>query len=181
MEQCLNHEPHAGIQCLGLLDSQTGKLGPLPAPLLADLAPLYDITLIEADGSKGLPCKGWLDNEPVIPEYCTHTIGVMSMDALGMAATEDSVHRLSEFLSMTDLNKGDTITTQALVKMILSPSGMFKNSVGRRYLVVNKVEDDATAGAAIEFLREVKEKYPNRFERMLCGSVLMNEWQEVKA
>jgi hypothetical protein len=56
---------------------------------------------------------------------------------------------------------------------------MFKNSFGRRYLLVNQVEDEATARDARIFLQTVKKKYPDRFTRLACGSAHLDSWQEV--
>jgi len=63
--------------------------------------------------------------------------------------------------------------------MVCAPKGMFKNSVGLRYVLVNQIEDDVAVCAARSFLRTIKEKYPARFEKLLFGSVLHDAWQEV--
>jgi probable selenium-dependent hydroxylase accessory protein YqeC len=195
LEQCAGHKPQTGIQCFGLHNNASGKLEALPENFLAEKVPSYDLTLLEADGSKGLPCKGWLANEPVIPPYCTHTVGLVSMKPLGMAATEDVVHRLPEFLALTGLKEGQAITVEAIEAMVCSPRGMFREEgsgewgVGsneqrtmsneqRRYLLVNQVEDEGTACVASNFLKGIREKYPGRFKRLLYGSVLMDKWQE---
>ena len=164
---------------MGLLNAASGKLEALPLSFIEELIPRYDITLLEADGSRGLPCKGWLQNEPVVPSYCTHTVGVVTMGALGNAATEAIVLRLPEFLALTGLKEGEVITADALETMVCAPKGMFKNSAGRRYLLVNQAEDDTAASAARSFLRTIKEKDHNRFEKLLYGSVHLDTWQEV--
>ena len=171
--------PIQGIQCQGLLNKASGKLEALPAEALASLIPQYDITLLEADGSRGLPCKGWLPNEPLVPHYCTHTVGIVTISALGKAATETIAHRLREFLSLTGLKEGETITAQALEAMTCAPGGMFESSAGKQYLLVNQVEDEAAAKAAQSFLKNIKQNHLNRFERLLYGSVLRDTWNEV--
>jgi probable selenium-dependent hydroxylase accessory protein YqeC len=177
--QCEEHEPQTGIQCMGLLNSASGKLEALSLAFLAALLPRYDIVLLEADGSRGLPCKGWLANEPVVPDFCTHTVGLVTMGALGKQAGETTVHRLPEFFALTGVGERQTITERALEAMVCAPTGMFKNSVGKRYVIVNKVEDDAAAAVALSFLQKIKEKYPARFEKFLFGSVRHDVWQEV--
>ena len=179
LRQCEEHEPQTGIQCMGLLNRASGKLEALPDAFLADLQSRYDIVLLEADGSRGLACKGWLANEPVVPHYCTHTVGLLTMGALGKPAGENTVHRLPEFFALTNVGEGQTITVEALEAMVCAPGGMFKNSAGQRYVLVNQIEDDASAAAALTFLRTIKEKYPARFEKLLFGSVRHDAWQEV--
>ena len=176
--QCLKHEPKRGIQCLGVMNARSGKLEALPDSDLAVLVPLYDVSLLEADGSKGLSCKGWLDNEPVVPGYCTHTVGVVATGVIGKAAKEDVVHRLREFLSLTGLRAGDAITAQSLERMVCSPRGMFNKSAGRRYLVVNQVEDEAAVRSAKAFLHAIKEKNPGFFVRLIYGSAHHDIWRE---
>jgi len=177
--QCEGHEPRTGVQCMGLLNRAGGKLEALPEAFLAALLPRYDIVLLEADGSRGLPCKGWLENEPVVPPYCTHTLGIVTMVALGKPAGETTVHRLPEFFALTGVGEGQTITSAALEGMVCAPNGMFKNSAGQRYVIVNQVEDAADAAAARSFLQTIKEKYPARFERLIYGSVRRDTWEEV--
>jgi probable selenium-dependent hydroxylase accessory protein YqeC len=176
--QCEEHKPRTGIQCMGLMNGASGKLEALPEAFLANLLPRYDIVLLEADGSRGLPCKGWLANEPVVPDYCTHTLGLITMGALGKLAGETTVHRLPEFLALTGVGEGQTITVAALEAMVCAPEGMFKNSAGKRCVIVNQVEDDETACDARSFLQTIKEKYPARFEKLLFGSVHNDAWQE---
>jgi probable selenium-dependent hydroxylase accessory protein YqeC len=161
------------------MNSASGKLEALPETFLANLLPRYDIALLEADGSRGLPCKGWLANEPVVPDYCTHTLGLITMGALGKSAGETTVHRLPEFFTLTGVGEGQAITEAALEAMLCAPKGMFKNSAGKKYVIVNQVEDDEAACAAMSFLQTIKEKYPARFEKLLFGSVHRDAWQEV--
>jgi len=177
LQQCLDHESQTGIQCFGVLNTETGKLEALPQETLHSLIADYDIVLLEADGSRGLPCKGWRQNEPVIPKYCTHTVGILTMKALGKAATETYVLRLPEFLSLTGLHEGDTITQQTLETMVCAPQGMFKNGVGQLYLIINQVEDEATAELAQGFLQNIKERYPGKFEGLLYGSTFLDAWE----
>ena len=171
--------PVKGILCTGLLNEASGKLEALPPETLAGLIPQHDITLLEADGSRGLPCKGWLPNEPAVPRYCTHTVGIVTMNVLGKTATETIVHRLPEFLSLTGLKEGETITAQAIEAMVCAPEGMFKNSAGKQYLLVNQAEDKTAAKTAHSFLQAIKEKYPFRFKKLLYGSVRQDTWNEV--
>jgi probable selenium-dependent hydroxylase accessory protein YqeC len=101
------------------------------------------------------------------------------MNALGKTADATVVHRLPEFLALTGLVEGETITAQALEAMVCAHKGIFKNSSGRRYVIVNQVEDDSTTGATLSFLQTIKEKYPDRFTKLLMGSVHNDTWREV--
>ncbi len=176
--ECQAHLPETGIQCLGLYNDASGKLEALPPTLLAEIAPQYDMVLLEADGSRGLPCKGWRPNEPVIPPFCTHTVGIVTLNALEKPADERYVLNLAEFLRLTGLLKGEAIRRQTLEDMVCSAEGMFRNAVGRACLFVNQVEDEETAAIAASWLREWQEKMPDRFFRLAYGSARRNLWME---
>ena len=165
--------------CMGMYNHKTGKLEALPPEKLAELISNYDISLLEADGSRGLFCKGWLNNEPVVPEYCTHTIGMATLNALGKNAMPEHVHNLPQFLTLTGLNEGEIITEKALRKMVCAPLGMFKNSAGCRILIVNQVENESDEKSAENFLRYIKQIHPGMFTKLLYGSVFNNVWFEV--
>ena len=179
-QDCLKHKPVNGIQNLGVLNKASGKLEALSHDLLEKIIQLYDLVLIEADGSKALPCKGWLSSEPVIPPYCTGIVGVVSLAALGKPADENTVFRLGEFLKLTGLRQGDVITRQALTDMVNANMGMFHNSAdnstNKRSIFVNQVEDENCAIITKEWLKGIKELTGERFFRLAYGSARMNKW-----
>ena len=180
-QKCLSHVPVKGIQCLGVLNETTGKLEALGKDQLEVIIPQYDLVLLEADGSSGLPCKGWLANEPVIPPYCTHTLGVVTLNALGKAADSDTVLRLPEFLKLTGLSQGENITMQALTRMVCADDGMFRTGIGRQNIFVNLTEESAMEDQAVaeEWLSSIREDYPERFSCLAYGSALTNRWRDV--
>ena len=69
------------------------KIGPLPEDFYETAVKEADITLIEADGSRGMPAKIPADYEPVIPENIDEIHIVIGMSALGKPASK-VVHRL---------------------------------------------------------------------------------------
>ncbi len=168
-----------GADCLGRLNAGSGKMEALPEDELRALLPRYALTLLEADGSAGLPCKGWRDCEPAVPRFCTHTVGVVTTLALNRPATRERVHRLPEFLALTGLREGDNISLEALTAMICAPAGMFKSSVGQRLLLVNQVEDGEAVRRARRLLEHIRARHPNRFTKLLYGSVYLDSWTDM--
>jgi probable selenium-dependent hydroxylase accessory protein YqeC len=167
------------IPHIGIFDEKTGKLTALPPQELAALLPRYDLILLEADGSMGLAAKGWREHEPAVPPFCTHTVGVFPVTALGLPATAKHVHRLKEFLELTGLREGEEVTEAALARMVCGEGGMFKNAVGKRFLLANQAESEAAKTAARNILARIKKEYPGKFEKLLFGSVCSGEWHEV--
>lgn len=180
LSACMSHIPKPGIQCLGIQAPGTHRLTALPPEILADLVKEYDLVLLEADGSRGLPCKGWISTEPEIPCYCTHTIGIVTFLGLGKPANESFVLRLPEFLSLTGLQEEEIIDKHALVDMVTKENGMFKNAAGEHILLVNQVEDETSATMADAWLKIIKQAFPHRFTHLAYGSAKSNAWKEIR-
>lgn len=176
LADCLAHTPHQGIQCLGVFDAARGKFSGPPPEYWECLVHGYDLVLMEADGSRSLPCKGWADFEPVIPAFATATVGVVTLLGLGCPATGETVLRLPEFCRLTGLAAGEPITMAALADMVGAPGGMFKNAVGRRVLLINQVEDEAALAKAKELAALLRQRHPGAAGKIYAGSVIENHW-----
>ncbi len=100
----------------------------------------FDYILVEADGSKGKPIKGWQKTEPVISSKTTKTIGVLSIESIGNEINEKNVHRVSEFLSITNAVNNGIISVENVVSLIFYSNGLYKGSFGEKILFINKVE-----------------------------------------
>jgi len=110
----------------------------VPEPdCLASACGEASLSLLECDGSKCLPLKGWAAHEPVVPDYVTMTIGVLPLWALGQVIDEQTVHRLGQFCEITGAKPGEIVTMEHLVKAILHPCGLFAKACGRRVLFLN--------------------------------------------
>ncbi len=107
---------------------------------LQKLLPHYDYIFIEADGSKRKPIKGWNHNEPVISKYTDITIGVITIEVLGMMINESNIHRIEEFMALTGTKEDQKITEKHIISLIFNPKGLFKNSLGKRILFINKLD-----------------------------------------
>lgn len=83
--------------------------------------------LIEADGSRQKPLKGWADHEPPIPEFADMVIHLAGMSGLGKPLTEEHVHRPQVFSRLSGLSEGETINPKALVRVLTGPQGGLKN------------------------------------------------------
>ncbi len=133
------------IACLGSgVLNDKGKLKGIDREFVDEIYQkhLFDYVLVEADGSKRRPIKAPAHYEPVIPRETTRVIGVIGLDALGKAITEDYVHRPLLFCWITGKKMGDTIDRKCLIDLILSEDGLFRNAPQRcrRYAVLNKAD-----------------------------------------
>lgn len=133
-----------GITYLGQVQGEKFSAAPLEEIRAASAA--YPLTLMEADGSQGLPLKGWADHEPVVPDFATFTIGVVSARAVGLAATPEHVHRLPLFLAQTGLGEGGLVGEAAVARMIRWC--LERHGKGRWAVAINQADTPALAPVA---------------------------------
>jgi probable selenium-dependent hydroxylase accessory protein YqeC len=124
------------------------KMKGLSDDVLLKSAPHFDLVLLEADGAAKKPLKGWLETEPVIPSYTTHTIGVVDIQTIGKVVSEDLVHRLDCFYILTGTKVGDVVTLDHLEKLISHAKGLFFHASGKQIVYINKLESDENKQSA---------------------------------
>lgn len=133
----------------------------------------YDYMLIEADGSRELPIKGWGPHEPVIDPLTTTTIGILDLQALGMVLNDQTVFRFPEFTRLT--KAGPCLTLENMADIISHPQGLFKSSQGRRLLVLNKAESPGLVAQATHLVHLLAHRtLPYKIDQILIGSVRDN-------
>ena len=74
--------------------------------------------LIEADGSRQKPLKGWAEHEPPIPDFVDHVITVVGLSGLGKSLTEEHVHRPEIFAELSGLKAGEIIDSNAVTHVL---------------------------------------------------------------
>ena len=83
--------------------------------------------LIEADGSRQKPLKGWADHEPPIPEFVEHVVQVVGLSGLGKPLVDEYVHRPEIFSNLSGLKLGEIINAETITNALLNPNGARKN------------------------------------------------------
>lgn len=128
-----------------------GKLSlPDGLPQLMELA---DITLVEADGAKGRPCKAPAAHEPVILPESDIVVGVMGLDALGRSL-RDGCFRTKAVCALLGKNGEDLLTEEDAALLLSSGSGALKGVGSREFFVVLNKCDDA---AGLRQARKIRE------------------------
>lgn len=117
-----------------------GKMKGIHPSWIPALRPYWDLILVEADGSKGLPVKAPAPYEPVIPPGTDLAVGVVGLDCLGRPMDGRTVHRPERFGDITDCATGDPILWEHLVALARHPEGLFKGAPGSRVLLFNKAD-----------------------------------------
>ena len=129
----------------------------MPEPELFEAArEKADLTLIEADGAKHLPCKAPAEHEPALLSCSALVIGVTGLSALGQPLGKGCfrAERAAELLGCTMEHH---ITEEDLARLIASEQGQQKDLKGRTfYAVLHQYEEKKYREAAeklVELLR----------------------------
>ncbi|MDF2672894.1 MAG: yqeC [Clostridiales bacterium] len=167
-----------GIYVYGDFINDEGKLLGISLQSLNEKFSCFDYTLVEADGSKGKPIKGWNKTEPVISNYTTKTIGVLSIEAIGKEINENNVHRVSEFLNITNAAEDGLISIENIISLIFHSKGLFKGSVGEKILFINKVETNEQKILAKELMHyiNIENGKSMLIDRIIYGSLKNREY-----
>ena len=109
---------------------------------LETLARIFDLVLVEADGSKGLPIKAPAAHEPVVPPSATVVVGLVGLDALGAPLDGRVAHRSELLGPLVGCAPGEPIEVEHIVRLAASSQGLFKGSPAgaARILLLNKAD-----------------------------------------
>jgi probable selenium-dependent hydroxylase accessory protein YqeC len=137
---------------------------------------LFRWILVEADGAAGRSLKAPAMHEPVIPSCTKWVIGIVGLDAAGKTLDEHWVFRPDIFAELTGLGLGQTVSAAAIAASLMHAGGIFKGSPGAadQHLFLNKAESVGGIQVGREIVRIIKEISPDRFRRVLIGSLLKN-------
>jgi probable selenium-dependent hydroxylase accessory protein YqeC len=98
--------------------------------------------LTEADGSLGLPLKGYAEYEPPLPARVDCHFVVVGLDALSRPMNEDTAARFEILKRFLNIEKNAILTPPLLLKLLTSPDMYLRNSppAARRVLCLNKAD-----------------------------------------
>lgn len=106
------------------------------------LAELFDLVLVEADGSRGLPIKAPASHEPVVPSSSALVIGVVGLEAIGKPMDERVVHRPELFGPLVGCAPGERIAAVHVARLASASEGLFKATpvAAHRVVLLNKAD-----------------------------------------
>ena len=165
-----------GVYVIGNYIVNNSKVKGLTFEQLDKITPYFDIVIIEGDGSKEKCLKGWNDTEPVIYPKTTKTIGVVDIASIGMDINEDNIHRLDRFLDIINDKTSDKVKVEHLKNVVLSKSGLFKMSIGKKILFVNKVENIENKEHTLQLIKHIKNENTSYIDKFIYGSILKSKF-----
>lgn len=106
--------------------------------------------LIEADGSRQKPLKAWAEHEPPIPDFVDLVVQVAGLTGLEKPLTDEYVHRADVFSNLSGLKSGDTISSEAVIRVLKHPAGGLKNipQSAERRVFLNQADTPELQSAA---------------------------------
>src|SRR5215211_5616667 len=151
-EALSNGAPRVVVGSELLSKNRVGGVDPATIP---SLAPLADVVLVEADGSRRRPIKGTADHEPVLPDATTLVIAVGNVHALGTPVDEEHVHRPAIFSDLTGIGQGQSITPRAFALAIVRGSLARVPQNSRTATLITGVEPGRSMSDASVITREL--------------------------
>ncbi len=83
--------------------------------------------VVEGDGSAGLPLKGHLGHDPVVPAATRLLIPVIGADAIGRPLAVGYVHRPARAAELAGATPGERVTVAMIARLLLHPEGYLHN------------------------------------------------------
>jgi molybdenum cofactor cytidylyltransferase len=125
--------------------------------------------LIEADGSRQRPFKAPAEHEPPIPDFVETVAVVAGLSGLGKPLSEEFVHRPEIFARLSGLAIGETITPEALLRVLTHPAGGLKNipAQARRLVLLNQADTAELQSIGEKMAQDLLAA----FDAVLVGSV----------
>lgn len=133
-----------------------------------------DIILVEADGSKGLPLKGHLDFEPVIPILTSVLLVVIGADIFCKTLGSKYVHRPEIVSRLTGRKIGSRIDEKLIAELITHPEGILRDCPSNARVVpfINKAECLEDPGAGYRLGRLL---LGERIRKVILGSAIRKD------
>lgn len=117
-----------------------------------------DAVLVEADGSKRLPCKVPASHEPQIPPQADIVIGVLGLSALGQTV-RDGCFRWEEAVRLLGCAPSHRLTEADFAEILLSGQGTRKGVGGRTYYtVLNQCDNASRLAQGLKILRLLRQR-----------------------
>lgn len=110
---------------------------------LRELAALHNLPLlIEADGSRQKPLKAPAEHEPAIPPFADTVVVTAGMSGLDQPLDENFIHRPEIFGALGGLQPGETVSAEALARVLIHAQGGLKNipAGARKVALLNQAD-----------------------------------------
>lgn len=160
-----------GVHVAGTLYEVEEYIKSLPLSDLEALLPSFDKVLLECDGSRGLPVKGWARHEPVIPDFTTVSACLATIWAEGRPLDGRIVHRPEIFCRISGAAPGEPLSLRHMAAALAHPESMLAQSHGRKILLINQLDEAESMRKAEELLSLFPNEFLQGLDRVVGGSI----------
>lgn len=178
LEKNLNNSNN--VYVLGIYDSKIGKITSLSPELLENISEKCDYLIIEGDGSKMKPLKGWNKTEPVYAKNTTKSVGILPINIIGDKINDVNIHRMEEFLGISGGQKNETLTLNHLYNLIVHKNGLFQYALGEKILILNCAERYEDKENALNLAKMLKSNINFRDVRIGVTSLKNREYYKIE-
>lgn len=158
-----------GKQCTCGKEYSSQKLEYPGKEELCSCMEIADITFIEADGARSMPCKAPGLHEPVIPKESNVVVAVIGLKGLGKPIKDVCfrIPRVLQLLQLTDENH--CLTIEDYVSLLSSEAGAAKD-VGERdfYILLNQCD----TAELIEYAKRIADGVRKRLQATVTEIVI---------
>jgi len=121
------------------------RVGSVPAERIREIYTEggFDVCLIKADGARARWIKTPGTHEPVIPEFATTVIPVVSARVVGRPLDDRIAHRPERLTALLGVESGEVIEAEHLSALLSHPDGALKGAGDADIVpLINMVDDD---------------------------------------
>ncbi len=129
--------------------------------------------LIEADGSRQKPFKGWAEHEPPIPEFVDHVVQVVGLSGLNKSLNGEFVHRPEIFSRLSGVNLEENITPESVIRALTHEDSALRNvpAGARKTILLNQADALETQSMA----RGIASPLLTKFHAVVIASLEQNK------
>ena len=157
----------------GPLDER-GKLTGVSDAQVEGLLELAEYVLVEADGSRRLPCKTPGDREPALPVKTELVVGVLGLKSLNHPL-EAVCCRAGRAARRLGVEPENPVTPELLARLAAEPWGLAKASEGRRFVILLNQSDVCDPAQLCRVVQAVKE---TSGAPVVSAALQKREWKE---
>lgn len=157
----------------GPLDER-GKLTGVSDAQVEGLLELAEYVLVEADGSRRLPCKTPGDREPALPVKTELVVGVLGLKSLNYPL-EAVCFRAGLAARRLGVEPENPVTPELLARLAAEPWGLAKATEGRRFVILLNQSDVCDPAQLCQVVQAVKE---TSGAPVVSAALQKREWKE---
>lgn len=180
LKKLQNHFITGNMAVLGKSILPNGKIEGVDPEQIGFLRDQLQVSiLVEADGAKGKPLKGYAPYEPALPPASDYIIPILGGDALGSILSSANTHRLEYFLETSGREEGERVTENILAAAFrhMLERGQARAPQAFSCLVINKAGLIAGPGsAALKIAGLLKESFKSSFAEKLLITEARDNW-----